>query len=109
MNYDDMSDLEINKAVAEKMGFITIGSLKDSSVIFVGKSNNGVFKEFDPCNNWSDIGHIIECNKISLIEPDELTNEEWGAGQVYDAVAWASNKNPKRAAAICFLMMRKQK
>ncbi len=62
--YTELSDFEINKKVAEKLGaewFITT-TVWDELVVMVGS------KCFKPCNNPSDAMPIIIENEISMIK-----------------------------------------
>ena len=62
------------------------------------------FLEIDYCNNWEDIGPIIEREKIEL----EFDTSRWIArGYVGDK--WFQNCDsllPTKAAALCYLMMK---
>lgn len=100
-DYSAMTDFEINRLVAISLGLDCCNShhpKNENGVIIVGNSTsikNGV----DYCNDWSAIGPIIEDYKIS-IEP--LSYGGWFAGGEQSH----QDKNPKRAAAICLLMMK---
>ncbi|NBL79452.1 DUF2591 domain-containing protein [Proteus sp. G2672] len=62
--YSELSDFEINKKVAEKLGaewFVTT-TVWDELVVMVGS------KCFKPCNNPSDAMPIIIENEISMIK-----------------------------------------
>lgn len=108
----DLTDFEINGMVAEltqKVGdhtqttnktfiheYADVGGLKN---LCVG------WKEFDPCNNWSDAGSIIVEHRINIewhewkngiFRPYALNNETMKS--CYDP-------NPLRAAMIVFLEM----
>lgn len=76
MNYESMSDFEINKAVAISVGFQCYygdGSYTNNlglrGAIVKGKNDSGLFMvgEFNPCNNPADAWRIISDNRISLI------------------------------------------
>lgn len=126
MNYDEMSDREINLAVAEIVypeaphmhsneGDPRIAISVEDDVF------NGVVKMFDPCNSWTDAGPIIEESRISLWPMLETTGDineplreidKWEAAvesEEFDS-QWgyqrcAHDKKPTRAAMICFLKM----
>lgn len=91
------SDFEINKAVAENCGkkFLT---LVNGEVRIRGY-------KFDPCNNPADAMSIINEYGISLIKEDD---HYIGASELMPyGLGWLSkDKNPYRAAMICFLMMK---
>ncbi|AUR82023.1 NinX [Vibrio phage 1.017.O._10N.286.55.C11] len=123
MNYEDMSDFEINTKVAliKYQGLIQLESEGDG--VFVSRVDdkydfvNIVHSNFNPCNNPSDAWLIIVENAIS-IQPVHYV----AAGGYYKLseikywTAWATNrqsvdsftedKNPLRAAMICFLKMK---
>ncbi|AUR92488.1 NinX [Vibrio phage 1.173.O._10N.261.55.A11] len=109
MNYEDMSDFEINKEVARVTDF---DWHRDGSVVF--KDNkNGDAKEFDPCNNPSDAWPIIFQHGICLTSPTTGRKHQlWSASWNEDGDRWShgdithGDKNPLRAAMICFLKMR---
>lgn len=95
MNYEQMSDLEINKTVESLESPLAAGILTP-----------------DYCNSWSDMGPLIRENEITLIR-DTSTNDVWLA----ISRAWFTvdgiesrdkieftHKNPLRAAAIVYLM-----
>lgn len=67
-NYEEMSDFEINKAVAIIAG-VTFND--DGEPVRFVECDTGAYAdfneiEFDPCNNPSDAWPIIVDNKISL-------------------------------------------
>ena len=125
MNYEDMSDFEINGAVAAiATGDVVVGfddmapAPTDDGVQVIYKV--GVSGEFlDYCNNPNDAFPIIFENKISLITTKE--DKYWNAGLpnlvegCWDFVADENGncmlfesygENPLRAAMIVFLMMK---
>lgn len=109
MNYAQMSDFEINSAVAAAKGYDTnvkqhFGEAGLSSV----KTTEGTL---DFCNSWADAGPIIQGNYLS-IECDDMfdvpmSSSYWKAhnpkGNHY------TDENPLRAAMIVFLMMQEGK
>lgn len=113
MNYSDMSDFEINKAVGKFFPELVIYNGDGKPVTLVsdpGATYTGVdFEEveFDPCNSWSDAGPIIMGNKICLScypnrndwDAFTLSDKGYAEETTYDA-------NPLRAAMIVFLMMK---
>ena len=111
MNYGTMSDFEINKAVAETLGFkLSDGQHYKPSVGYFRKTTEGsAFTTFNPCNNPADAWPIILENKIS-IEADSKVIGEWSAlggnfnGLKYDVES--SHENPLRAAMIVFLKIK---
>lgn len=110
MKYSDMTNREINKAVAEVL--LKDYNLSDGhgdSVVCTRMDICSCFK-VDYCNNWSDIGPIIEGNHISIdwCPDDEFyqARSQWISDDFgIDSSCFFNDKNPKRAAAICFLMI----
>ena len=108
MNYEDMSDFEINKEIAKS----TDGDWHHSDGIVWKDDVEGFSKTFDPCNNPSDAWPIIIANNISINHGKTLVNDEWvdiwfvGAG-IPEAQERATNSSKVlRAAMICFLKMK---
>lgn len=116
MNYEEMSDFEINKRVAElrKIDFSQDGS---EVYINVFDEHHGDFfpEPVDYCNNPADAWPIIIENKMTVQSPANgilnLSKEEWDvSASCYigeDCMCFSYlNKNPLRAAMIVYLMMR---
>jgi len=118
MNYDKMSDFEINRKVLEiKTGVKPLGYAHDAdgrSACVVLHGNH--YAWFDFCNSWADAGPIIQQNLIDLEAIFEFTDESeeqleptglWAARAVVKGFIHprAEDKNPLRAAMIVFLMM----
>ena len=114
MNYEEMSDFEVNKEVAFKIrgrdAVCVIGtSLSKLVRIFNGNSKReeeSGWVDFDPCNNPSDAWPIIVENGICL-----NTDDIWYASVEhpidhpdYNTIE-VGDKNPLRAAMICFLYL----
>ncbi|CAG9410719.1 TPA: phage protein NinX family protein [Providencia alcalifaciens] len=93
--YTELSDFEINKKVAEKLG---IRFTPRNGVLILSAT-----KLFAPSNNPSDAMPIIIDNKIGL-SPMYHSNK-WTADSLdYDFIS--VNKNPYRAAMELFLLMK---
>ena len=126
MIYIEMSDFEINCAVAKALGL-------EDSMFFSAESDycngpvwtieSGVTKggikaskgnSFDPCNSWADAGPIFEENKISIFsdsdedsDTDKSPNDHWWSAISFDTGCQQNGeKNPRRAGLIVFLMMK---
>jgi hypothetical protein len=102
MNYEDMSDFEVNEQVARlRFGVFAAchdGSRKNGSVRASGA-------EFDPCNNPSDAWPIIISNKIGITHGSQMCS----AVTVTDNELIQIPCTPSellRAAMICFLKMK---
>jgi len=123
MNYEEMSDLQINLLVANAVG---VDAVENSGVVFGAvkhKGNNvvSVIGVVDYCNNPSDAWPIIVKNKIRISPVMHMSDDNgeylcdgvWEAGTLWsdDGAFYnskyneASNENPLRAAMIVFLMM----
>lgn len=126
MNYEEMSDFEINKCVAEAAG-MELSS--DHSGAYVGVVRRSIgsrpnYGHVNYCNNPSDAWTIIVKNKIRISpvmhmsddNGEYICNGMWEAGTLWgdDGAFYnskyneASNENPLRAAMIVFLMMQGQ-
>ncbi|WP_349844430.1 phage protein NinX family protein [Pantoea dispersa] len=107
MNYSEMSDAQINDAVA-----IARGSLIRKGKALSLYQVEGADLCTDFCNSWADAGPIIAANKISLdFDADgyEPPQNAWckassPCGQVY----YGGESEPLRAAMIVFLMMQEK-
>ncbi len=127
MNYKEMSDFEINKAVAIKLGYDC-----PSQKPFPHTGGNGVHRhrkgnpmrdcrDVNYCNSWDDAGDIIESG-ISIInikgstqwfacvdvEFDTICMSPDGSDNgvsCFNARLEEYSTNPLRAAMIVFLMM----
>jgi hypothetical protein len=95
MNYESMSDFEINKAVANKLGLFVVAVAQDGIIV------NGSSLSIDYCNNPSDAWPIINGNSINI----KFDGHGGGAfADEYGSVIIRC-KNKLRAAMIVFLMM----
>ena len=125
MNYEGMSDKDINEAILKNLGY-RICSKKDVSneawshktKVCYGTFPIGRDKSFIPwldtkdyCNNPADMWPIILDNKIDLVYEGGF-RFEWEASHTkhideYDVDIVGNNyhKNPLRAAAIVYLKM----
>lgn len=115
MNYEEMSDLEINQSVTGLIFDCEEWALTQCGKYFYHCGVDGgayVDREVvDYCNSPSDAWPIVYKNRINLISPVE-TREAWVASHTRGGGNWSVNdlsvvdKNPFRAAMIVFLMMR---
>lgn len=97
MDYSEMSDFEINKAVGESTGE-ALNTEETLNLVI----RNSTGRRFDPCNSWADAGPIIQKNSISLISD---WNEEGVWGATFQPWIYSEHENPLRAAMECYLMM----
>lgn len=101
MNYEEMSDFEINKLVAKYLGFDT--GWKAANCSKIGISDGSIFGKYvDYCNNPSDAWPLIIDNKISLFWNGSVF-DNWIARTIH--TKGIHHINPLRAAMIVFLMM----
>lgn len=123
MNYAEMSDFEVNKAVAVALGGVATTDYRGLAIYDMGESQPLVVSQcmhskgdFLPCNSWADAGPIIAENQISLVFDADLMIEppaHWvmcrhvnNNGDI--AEHYAQPNKPLRAAMIVFLMMQEQ-
>lgn len=125
MNYSELTDFEINCAIAITLGmshaFFFPKSEDDFCEGIEPKGRGPIWQSgkyevkgyrvsngncFNPCNSWADAGPIISANKISVEFYDcglslafSLNNMECNQ----------EDNNPLRAAMIVFLMMQEPK
>ena len=102
-DYSEMSDFEINKAVAACLG---VEVQEWNGKIFGGIDRNidnvtSVVGVIDYCNNPSDAWPIIKSNHINI---GWAGDEEWFARTVHTPKVF--DTNPLRAAMIVYLMMK---
>lgn len=107
MNYEQMSDFEINKAVAVALGhkYIGRGSIDDADGVHHAVEMNGWRTSLcDYCNRPFDAWPIIMENKIGF----KWANGSCTASSVKCGYHESTSDNPLRAAMIVFLMMNEQ-
>ena len=114
MNYEEMSDLQINLLVANAIG---VDAAENSGVVFGAVKHEGenvvsVMGVVDYCNNPSDAWPIIFSSRIMLSPycADELWKAEVPSGfdGIFKVYATCYHRNPLRAAMIVFLMMQER-
>ena len=111
--YEEMSDFEVNQCIAR---IVTDGDVIELDDMFPGPSEAavqviykvGIHGEFvDYCNNPSDAWPIIVENKIDITSPASIGADDWQARKFYIQFSkdniYSLDKNPLRAAMICFL------
>ncbi|MCG7388773.1 phage protein NinX family protein [Pantoea sp. ACRSB] len=124
MNYSEMSDFEINCAVARAMSLESMLFFDVDSSICRGpvwnvasgaidgdiRISRGI--AFKPCHSWSDAGPIIENHMICLAADVFAEPQDGGKWVAQPAYGWDSERvrhdNPLRAAMISFLMMQEK-
>ena len=111
-DYNEMSDFEINKLVAEKLG---VDAKIEDGRSFTSKRHAGenvisVTTVTDYCNNPSDMWPLIVESKISILPWNEQMWQAWFTDSGLDGIKHrVFDKNPLRAAAIVFLMIKDEK
>ena len=103
--YYEMSDFEINKAIAEWFGFSYFGFYEQNGIRVRCNRIGGDTVTLDYCNNPVDMWPIIVENDISLIN-DGVGNI--GAAHDDYQQVWLPKDKALRAAAIIFLMMQER-
>ncbi|MBT0725436.1 DUF2591 family protein [Rosenbergiella sp. S61] len=104
MNYQEMTDFEINKAVADKLGYAgrTSRHPQLEDVVLISSSHGGII--IDYCNSWADAGQIAHQYKINLyFSNNENMAEHRQTGK---EIITCTDYNPCRAICIVFLMMK---
>ena len=84
-----MTDSEINLAIAKL-------EYPDRDWLFL--KDGSIAHGYDYCNMWSDIGPIIERERIELT----IFRSEWCAGG-YNLYFTTTAETPTKAAALCYL------
>ncbi len=109
-DYDNKTNLEINRLVAEKRGGCrgAVGDWMPGGVKALD-SGTGFYAERDYCGRWEDAGPVMVEDSISLLQCggdswDALHNCYMDKGELCFEVA-ASDPDPLRAAMICYLMI----
>lgn len=113
MNYAEMSDFEINLAVAKLDDLISkiLVPFQENDNPSIQCIKLGAWYWFNPCNSWADAGPIIQENYLS-IECDDMFDVPMSSSywKAYNPDgAHYTDVNPLRAAMIVFLMMQESK
>ena len=103
LNYEEMSDLQINLLVAKAVG---VAAIENSGVVFGEVKHEGsnvisVIGVVDYCNNPSDAMPILIEMKIGF----KWVNGSCTASSALRGYHESTSDNPLRAAMIVFLMM----
>ncbi|UAX00685.1 phage protein NinX family protein [Proteus terrae] len=104
--YTELSDFEINKKVAEKLG---LAYEVTRYGVVTRMSNKEQWREFNPCNNPADAMPIIIENKIGMNFIGNIVG--WSASHICESKGELEvyDKNYYRAAMMCFLIMKDAK
>ena len=105
MNYSELTDPELCMAVAKKW----LPEKQHKFLHFRTCRHEGNYvkylgSKYDPTNNPTDAWPIILENEISLDPRRTIKRLPWMAAGGCNQVYWC-DKNPLRAAMICFLSM----
>ena len=112
MNLKTASDFEINKAVAESLGYVVNPKIGDNDTAFLVDPPFDIgHLGVDYCNQWQDAGPVIKDNEISITSPDDTGTVFWeaSASTPDDGCRFcygSESENPLRAAMECYLMMK---
>ena len=104
MKYEEMSDSELNLAVAkiiypDDQCLIPYNHRADVQIFH----RNNLYTVKDFCNSWADAGPIVEKHRITITSLIDGT--AWDALSIMGEVEFR-DENPLRAAMIVFLMMK---
>lgn len=114
MNYEEMSDFEINSLVAKKyLGlFVDVSKSKgklDSDAWLIDSEGLLRWTNYNPCQDPKHAWPIIAKNYISIELDEDCLAEAYVlksyASDEMDRI-FCLNENPLRAAMICFLKMK---
>ena len=106
MNLQTASDFEINKAVAESLGYVVNPQTGNQNIAYLVDPPFSIgYAGVDYCNQWQDAGPVIQDNKISLA-PGKATANVWFASCDRRAIVAHMNASPLRAAMEVYLTMK---
>lgn len=114
IDYSKLSDFEINLAVTSLLYGCQGWEIDRTNTHFfhfcIDGSGYCQQEIGDYCNNWQYIGPIIEREEIGVFwDADEWCATNASGFEIQRGLNKSidySHKNPKRAAAICYLMMK---
>jgi len=119
MDYSELSDFEINVLVAESLGWWVVKKFEENigftegfhksypNTIWADTNKGNCTEQFSFTSDWADAGQLMEDNEIGL---DNNPKRDGSMAFDYENVDnFSINKNPKRAIAECFLMMKADK
>lgn len=128
MNYSEMTDFEINCAVAITLGmshaFYFPKSEDDFCEGIEPKDRGPIWQSgryevkgyrvsngncFNPCSSWADAGPIIQEYGIGLMPFKKIDAAAWDLSCGLLSAKKINHENPLRAAMIVFLMMQEKK
>lgn len=96
--FEEMSELEINKLVAEAQGFRI--EKRESSILYLQRKGGTTKYLRDYCNSWADMGPILELIWDNLFEPIEC---EQGCNMTAWEYYRIKTGSTTKAAAIIYL------
>ncbi len=102
MNYNEMSDFEINKVVAEALNKSRGDGSELEAMFAESLSNSAENGRFNPCNNPNDAWPIIVESSISVCP---WKDPMWHSYSSNTKIRHP-DKNPLRAAMIVYLKMK---
>jgi hypothetical protein len=115
---EKLSDFEINIEICESIG---VKYTEGFDVVFAAGKSTGdnvvaVMGKVDYCNNWSDMGPLIDSADISVIKDEPYSRATNNPQELYDPIGdkkhevqITENCKTLRAAAIVYLLMQKDK
>lgn len=98
-----MTEYEINKAVAEKLGVKVYE--RSAGMLFTATKHRGeyTFTRFDPCNDVQQVWEIIYKYKIDISFGDDVHPSLKGCGMAIKGHKSVTRDKPFVAAMLCFL------
>lgn len=107
MNFSELSDFEINKAVAENLNRSREDGSELEKMFAISLLDSAGSGRFDPCNNPGDAWPIIVESRIDIefCEDDGNVTASFFCHAKRDFLGWHNCENPLRAAMIVYLMM----
>lgn len=105
-DYSSLSDFEINKAVADYLGYQgrTKKQTTGHASVLISDGMGGFLRNY--CNNPEHAWPIITENHIVIAPYRHTLPCAWPAGQGVVSKFYSEDANPLRAAMICYLMMK---
>ena len=108
MNYEMMTDQEINTAAAEAVGLDVAGDSTDGVRVAIreaGRGRHPSYTERDYCNSWADAGPIIDEHGINIHYVSCPAGSGFAPSAECDGHHSGYQASATRAAMLSFLKM----
>jgi len=106
MDYESLSDFEINKLVAEALGFAPKEWAGRDDVVLIKEMGFAMLKDY--CNSPSDAWPIITESRMSMEYECDVKGWYLEVESADGRCFFAYNHNPLRAGMIVYLKMQEQ-